>query len=273
MLRILTALALVPLTLAAIFLLPERWFFLFVLLVMEMAAVELVRLGRAWAPGAPLGMLLALLPLVAGGAVVALDGAVPRPGLFLLAILGLLSLGAGLAVVWGRTPVGEALPALGLLAFGAVYLAAPVASLCHLQRTDPWLVVLLVGIVGVSDTVAFYVGRSLGRRKFSPVISPNKTWEGAFGGLLGGLATTAAWGWLRSGETEPTLLLIGALATVAAQCGDLMESMLKRGAGVKDSGSLLPGHGGVLDRIDGLLFAAPILALGLALLLPDGVTP
>jgi phosphatidate cytidylyltransferase len=120
------------------------------------------------------------------------------------------------------------------------------------------------------------VGRSIGRHKFSPRISPKKTWEGAIASVVGAVIVVAIFSYYAfpiqqalirvhllsaSGVTRAPLwivCLIGALLNVAAQLGDLFESLIKRGAGVKDSGTILPGHGGILDRIDALLFAAPV---------------
>jgi phosphatidate cytidylyltransferase len=126
-------------------------------------------------------------------------------------------------------------------------------------------------VVWAGDIAALYVGRRWGRHKLAPTISPNKTWEGALGSVAGSLLVT----WLPAGlaicfrvirlvwlSYPGDYLVLAALAVVvnvAAQVGDLAESALKRSAGVKDSGSLLPGHGGVLDRIDALLLAAPVL--------------
>jgi len=136
----------------------------------------------------------------------------------------------------------------------------------------PSLIAFLLCAVWAGDSVALYVGRAWGRHKMAPAISPNKTWEGALGSVAGSLLATGillglaalmmaqwnsavlyfpddAWYWLG----------LAVVVNVAAQIGDLVESALKRSAGVKDSGSLLPGHGGVLDRVDALLLAAPVL--------------
>jgi phosphatidate cytidylyltransferase len=128
------------------------------------------------------------------------------------------------------------------------------------------VLVLLLAIVWLGDTAAYAVGSRWGRRRLAPVLSPKKTWEGAAAGLAASLAGAAAWcGW-RLGEPSAAVVAIGLVTAVAAQAGDLVESMLKRAAGVKDSGQLLPGHGGVLDRLDALLLAAPALLLGLWLI-------
>lgn len=119
-------------------------------------------------------------------------------------------------------------------------------------------ILFLCAIVWVGDTLAMYVGKIVGRHKMSRSISPGKTWEGAAGGLIGGLLTAVAF----SSYLVPQLslgqcLLLALLLSITAQISDLSESMIKRYTGVKDSGELIPGHGGLLDRIDSLLFAAP----------------
>jgi len=123
-------------------------------------------------------------------------------------------------------------------------------------------------VVFSGDTVAYYAGTYLGRHKLCPAVSPGKTWEGAIGGLAASLGAGALYKWLFLRELPwvPGLLLFAAIA-VAGQVGDLFESELKRVAGVKDSGVLLPGHGGMLDRIDALLFAAPVAYCGRQLLI------
>ena len=123
----------------------------------------------------------------------------------------------------------------------------------------PQGVFLLMLTVMVSDTAQYYTGRAFGRRLLAPTISPKKTIEGALGGFVFGtllLAVAGQW-WLPT-VPVPLRALLGALVVALGIAGDLFESMLKRSAGVKDSSTLIPGHGGVLDRIDALLFAAPI---------------
>jgi phosphatidate cytidylyltransferase len=140
------------------------------------------------------------------------------------------------------------------------------------ESNGPSLVAFLLCVVWAGDTAALYVGRAWGRHKMAPSLSPNKTWEGALGSLAGSLLAAGAllglahlfatqWDkvWLSYPEDLWYWLGLAVLVNVAAQVGDLAESALKRSAGVKDSGNLLPGHGGVLDRIDALLLAAPVL--------------
>src|SRR5438445_625047 len=128
------------------------------------------------------------------------------------------------------------------------------------EETGSDLVFLLFFIVWSSDMAAYYVGTSLGRRPLAPRISPKKTIEGAIGGLLGGLAAAfVARVWFMGRLRLVDCLVLGIGLGVLGIAGDLVESMLKRGAGVKDSASLVPGHGGILDRVDSLLYAAPVL--------------
>lgn len=266
--RILTSLILLLLVGLAVFTLPGRWFLLFVLVLGELAAVELARIGRVWAPDAPLRATLVFLPVVSLLLAAGVTSSAPLPESPLLVLAITLALGpaAAAVVLFAGTPVAQALPALGCLSFGSLYLALPVVSCWRLQQMDPWLMVLLLLMVAAGDSAAFYFGRTFGRRKMSPLVSPNKTWTGAVAGFAAAVAATALWTWWRFGHLEPVWLTLGAVVAVAAQCGDLAESMLKRGAGIKDSGRLLPGHGGILDRADSFLFASPVLLLGLVLM-------
>jgi phosphatidate cytidylyltransferase len=160
---------------------------------------------------------------------------------------------------------------LAKAALGPLYVALPLAMLMIIDRFPRgkmWIFLLLV-VVFASDTGAFYAGRTLGRHKLHPTVSPGKTWEGAVGGFLASIL--AALVWSRFSTIHPfdlgMALLAGALS-VSGQLGDLAESMFKRNHGVKDSGGLLPGHGGVLDRIDAHLFAIPVLFIYLTWALP-----
>jgi phosphatidate cytidylyltransferase len=124
-----------------------------------------------------------------------------------------------------------------------------------------WLVVVMASVWGM-DTAAYAVGRAIGRRKLAPAISPGKTVEGAVGGLIAAGAVAAGLGCV-CGLPVHVGLLLGLAIGVVGQAGDLFESLLKRRAGVKDSGAMLPGHGGILDRFDSLLFVAPVAYFGL----------
>ena len=188
-----------------------------------------------------------------------------------------------LTIAMRRAQLSGAYPAAEASAFAFVYIAVPMAMLVQLRQQWAgafWLLYLLL-VVWAGDIFAYFVGRSVGRHLMSPRISPKKTWEGAAASLaasllVGSLLFTYAlqissfllrmrlierrdglFG-LEKPDLWPIILLTVAL-NVAAQLGDLVESLIKRGAGVKDSGAILPGHGGMLDRIDALLFAAPVL--------------
>ena len=150
----------------------------------------------------------------------------------------------------------------GKTALGILYICLPLYLLMALKefpKGNGWIFFILT-VVFSGDTGAFYGGRFFGRHKLYPSISPGKTWEGSVGGLLASILAALPF-FLFTHLSESVLTLIG-LATclsLAGQVGDLAESMVKRVHGVKDSGNILPGHGGVLDRIDGLLFAMPVL--------------
>lgn len=142
----------------------------------------------------------------------------------------------------------------------ALYLGLPLGALVAVHRSfGRDAVLLLMATIVVSDTLQYYSGRLAGRHLLAPAISPKKTIEGAAGGLVGGVGTMviAGWWWL-PGREPPVLAALGALIVAAGMVGDLFESLIKRSADVKDSSQLIPGHGGVLDRIDALLFAAPV---------------
>jgi phosphatidate cytidylyltransferase len=156
-------------------------------------------------------------------------------------------------------------PSAALTLLGAVYLGGLGGAIAALRVMapsvlGPWRIGLLIATVMAADTAAYFVGRAFGRRKLAPSISPGKTFEGALGGLLGGalgaLAVRAA-GW--PGLPLTHAVALGLLVSLAGVAGDLLESLLKRWAGVKDSGRLFPGHGGMLDRLDSLLFGAAVL--------------
>lgn len=151
-----------------------------------------------------------------------------------------------------------------LLACGPLYIGLPLVALMWLRQAPEFgmaTVFWLLAVVWATDTAALFVGRALGGPKLAPVISPNKTWAGFFGGLFGALLVSlAAALWLGVMSLWP-LLIAGVVLSVVAQAGDLLESRIKRHLNVKDSGSVIPGHGGLFDRVDALLAAAPVLAV------------
>jgi phosphatidate cytidylyltransferase len=260
--RLLTALALLVAIGIVAFFLPSAGVLLVALLVVDLAALELARLLSRIHPG-PYGVLPVLVPLAAV-APMALEAVEVKATMPLFGTALVLS--AFLPVVAARTPLEHAPSAAGLIALAVPYLAVPASCLYLLHRFDPWVLILAVALVAGQDTAAFYVGRAIGKRRMAPRLSPNKTWEGAVAGFLAAMLVVAVWCLALRGGVDWRWLLVGALSAVAAQFGDLCESLLKRGAGTKDSGTMLPGHGGMLDRIDALLFGAPTLLLGLGLL-------
>jgi len=228
---------------------------------------------------------------------VLLRGISPRDHPYLLAAIGVTSIArdsvllaalAFLAAMLKRADLRSSLPGAAASALALVYISLPFTLLINVRAraAGAFYVFYLLVVVWAGDILAFLVGRSVGKHKLAPRISPNKSWEGTVASLAGATALgtvvlaygNAIVGFLRNtnllaAQQESIMsvgpypsphplwvyILLSAALNVAAQLGDLVESMLKRGAGVKDSGSLLPGHGGMLDRIDALLFAAPVL--------------
>jgi phosphatidate cytidylyltransferase len=188
-----------------------------------------------------------------------------------------------LAIGMTRSSLREALPAAAASTLGFTYIALPMGFLVQLRQqwAGAFYVFYLLSIVWAGDIFAYFVGRSIGRHRMSPRVSPKKTWEGAaasviasvgIGLLIFNYARQISHFFLSLHLIQPRdgmltyqnppllpIIVLSAVINVAAQLGDLVESVIKRGADVKDSGALLPGHGGMLDRIDALLFAAPVL--------------
>jgi len=184
-----------------------------------------------------------------------------RPGGWFMLILIAIAL-AALAPLFARVSASAALAGAGSTAFGVLSVALPATTLCFLRHYSPRAVLFLLLLVWVCDSCAYYFGRRFGAHRLAPVVSPKKSWEGSIAGLVGATVFGAAAGsWWFLPELGPAVgAVAGALASTAGQLGDLVESLWKRGAGVKDSGTFLPGHGGFFDRIDSLLFAGPVVA-------------
>jgi phosphatidate cytidylyltransferase len=170
-------------------------------------------------------------------------------------------LGVAVLTLWTKRPMVEALPALGISSSGLLLVALPLtyAVRLHGAQTDgPVLLLFVLVITWVGDTAAYFVGRAIGKHKLAPVLSPKKTWAGTVASILGAMLVALGFSkWLV--VPLPHLLAMATVGNVAGQVGDLLESAYKRSAGVKDSGALLPGHGGVLDRIDALILAIPVV--------------
>lgn len=147
-----------------------------------------------------------------------------------------------------------------VFALGLIYVALPLGLLAVIRiENGPGVLMILIGTIIASDSGQYYAGRTFGKRKLAPVISPKKTVEGAIGGLIVGSGAAIILGrFWPIGLSDIAMAGAGFAMTVAGIAGDLFESQLKRRAGVKDSGNLIPGHGGILDRIDSWLFAAPV---------------
>lgn len=174
----------------------------------------------------------------------------------------------GAAMLWEWWDMARREPAL--LAAGAAYIAAACWVLHGLRGGGDAgrnLIYFVFAVTWATDTGAYLAGRALGGPKLAPRISPAKTWSGAFGGLLAGVGAGILVWWLAGEVAGGAVAAVAAVASVACQLGDLLESAAKRHFDVKDSGSLIPGHGGILDRVDGLLAAA--LAVGLTSALVD----
>ena len=224
-----------------------------------------------------LAALAALLAFIEYAAIVrALDVHVPRVIAGITVVAGCIAVGASLisldlllmsaVIAFGALAVASGTPRPRVLhdaaasLFGAVYIGLPLGALAAVRAMAGREAVLLLMItIIVSDTAQYYCGRAFGRRPLAPTVSPKKTLEGAIGGLVFGTAAMIAGGrWIFAGADVLLLVLVSASISALGIVGDLFESLLKRSAGLKDSSHIIPGHGGVLDRIDSWLFAAPL---------------
>ena len=264
--RILTAAVLIPVVLFLVFLGP-KWHWVFTLAVVSIAALAAWEfLGLAEHAGSKPPKIAVTAAL---GVLFATSFEWPDRT---MAVFCLLSLALLVFCTFWR-PVEQVMADATSSVFCLVYIGFTLLSLpaLHDESNGPSVVTFLLCAVWAGDTAALYVGRAWGKRKLAPKLSPNKTWAGAVGsmagsliaaGLLMGLAALLQardYGVLSYPDEAWYWLLLAAVVNVAAQLGDLAESALKRSVGVKDSGTLLPGHGGVLDRVDALLLAAPAL--------------
>ena len=251
MTRVLSALALLPIVVGTVWFLPPLATVVLAELVLLLAFVEYAGLASA----AGVGFLQAptAVATLATAAAVAV-----APDTFPVVIMA-----AGLVIAitqLAQRQQAGALAQAGAAGFAVLYLGVPVGALAalHVQVGREAVMLLLITVM-VSDTAQYYGGRLLGRRPLAPIVSPTKTIEGAVCGLCAATIVLVAVGeqWL-PGLALGSRLLLGATVAALGIAGDLFESRLKRASGLKDASSLIPGHGGVLDRIDALLFAAPV---------------
>lgn len=194
--------------------------------------------------------------LIAGIAIVTL------PSLDPVLMLVPLCLGFSLALKGRDLPA--VLPQAASLVFGIIYCFMPWRCAVAIRGISPHWLIFALAINWIGDAAAFYFGSRFGRRKLAPQISPGKSWEGTIASVVSSVFLGLGFRWLVAPETALwEIVLVAAVANMAGQVGDLCESALKRGAGLKDSGTLLPGHGGWLDRVDSSLFSLPVVYIWL----------
>ena len=258
--RILTAVILGPLVVAGILYLPPLLMQGFLTVVIFIAAFEWASLAGAHTPA--LRWSYAFLTVVLA---VMLHRIIRSPA----AEYGLLILACmwwAVAAVWIVHYQMREAPRLksgiGIAILGWIVLIPAWIAVYFLLVRWPSLLIALLALVWSADILAFFGGRALGRRRLASRISPGKTWEGLVIGLIGTLILAAIWTALLKPASLAVVLVIVAATLIASVVGDLLESLLKRSCGKKDSGSILPGHGGILDRIDSLLAAAPVFTVG-----------
>lgn len=268
--RILTAVVLIPAVLAALFLLPPLAWGCVALAIIALGSLEWARLVGV--PASARIAFVAAIVVIGVALLVAPPAQFARgwPDAVVLAVCGLASLfWIFVAPPWviHRWPTQAH---LAMTVVGLVVLLGAWMAIVQLQARSPWLVLAAMAIVWIADTAAYFAGRAFGKHKLAPMVSPGKSWEGVFGAWIAVavyaalLVRYAADAGFRFDVTPLAIVAwIGFVVALAAVSviGDLFESLLKRHAGVKDSGTVLPGHGGVLDRTDALLAAMPIAAV------------
>jgi phosphatidate cytidylyltransferase len=255
--RIVVALVAIPLLYLYITALPPVFFLIFLAALSALAQHEFYAMYRTT-------KMLSLLGITAGMSLLASAYFVPvttpervHPMLFIVVFISISS-----ARLFATKDPSAALKDMAPVIIGFLYIPLLLLPLWYLRLAgNEWLFLLCL-CVWSSDTFAYYIGSRIGKRKLYKEVSPNKTIEGAFGSVAGGIIASLLFGNILIKDSSlPILLLIGTVLGAVTIVGDLVESMFKRDAGIKDSGTLIPGHGGVLDRIDSVLFAAPVLYL------------
>jgi phosphatidate cytidylyltransferase len=245
---------------AVVFLAPWWATVLVTALIAALGAGELA--GLSSAIGAPVSKPVVMTAAAVLCVATAMTGDLVSGGPLVPVMLALV-VGAGLVTLAAGPPGPAVITRAGILVMAPVYVGVPLGGLAWIHiGYGPLPMVLLLAVVAISDSTQYFAGRALGRRKMAPTISPGKTIEGAMGGVVAAAIAGAVLApmWV-IGVNWAEGLVLGLLLCAAGIAGDLFESLLKRSAGVKDSSSLIPGHGGVLDRIDAHLFAAPVYVL------------
>ena len=252
MARVLSALVLLPVVIGAVWFLPPIATLALACLAALLAFVEYASILAALDIRVP--RVIAGIAVVAGCLAVGLS----LVSVDLLLMSAVIVAGA-LAVATGA-PTARTVHEAVASVFPIAYIGLPLGALAAVRAMSGREAVLLLMItIIVSDSAQYYCGRAFGRRPLAPTISPKKTLEGAIGGLIFGTATMVIGGrWVFPDAGIAVLVLVSAAIAALGMVGDLFESLFKRSAGVKDSSNIIPGHGGVLDRIDSWLFAAPV---------------
>jgi phosphatidate cytidylyltransferase len=259
MLRVASAAVLLAVHLAAIWLAPFQATATLVIIAAALGGGELAAMSGRIGAAAPVGFVATASSVLAMAFVVSLGAPAHDPGI-LAGALGALVLAAGVMTLASGPPEPAAITRAGIMMFAPIYVGIPLGAIAWVQlTTGPAATTWLIAVIAISDSAQYYTGRAFGRRRLAPSVSPAKTIEGAVGGVVVGAVAGA----LIARICLPAVPMVEAAALTLVLvmfgiAGDLFESLLKRSAGVKDSSHLIPGHGGILDRIDSHLFAAPV---------------